>query len=41
MEEITALFRLFAILAGVAVVIGIIGMFIYFKWRASGQERGI
>lgn len=41
MEQISNLFTLFAWLAGVAVVLGIIGTIIYFRWRASGQERGI
>ncbi|MFC6593097.1 hypothetical protein ACFP81_14585 [Deinococcus lacus] len=41
MEEIAKLFQLFAMAAGVLVVVGIIGIIIYFRWRAEGQERGM
>lgn len=41
MEQISKLFTLFAWLAGVVVILGIIATVFYFRWRAAGQERGI
>lgn len=41
MDSISRLFELFAWLAGGATVLGIIATILYFRWRASGQERGI
>lgn len=41
MDQISELFKLFAWGAGVLVVLAVVGMLIYFRWRANGQERGI
>jgi hypothetical protein len=41
MGNITHTFNMVAYIMGGLLVLGIILMILYYRWRAAGQERGI